>query len=295
MSKYLNKFVLLLLTASIAIFISCSKGEEPNLGPGNGGGNGGSGDNDTGCVIGVVSQVNSGTRPESSLSAFYNNKKEVTKIVVYDSLRMALQFEAVFNYATTDSVRIDQYRYFLLDGNKRVIRFVSRSNMANPAQADSYQFDYIYNGEGYLIVKNLFINGSAKANFSTSYTYNNNRLTSCLMTCPSAGNLKVLESTLSYDVGLTAKNWLYTFPDAMEGYQFLAILNYGKRVNNPLTRVVTKIYNPATGSLIDTWTTNYGSYKMNAQGFITSGEASGDLQQGIAAFFGKTNFYYTCN
>jgi hypothetical protein len=114
------------------------------------------------------------------------------------------------------------------------------------------------------------------------------------MTMPSSGSLKVLESTLSYDSSMPIKNWIYTFPDAMEGYPYLSALNFGKHVAHPLSKVVTKIYNPVSGILLDTWTTNYANYKTDVNGYVLSGVATGDLQQGMASFYGKTNFYYTC-
>src|SRR6476620_12721506 len=93
-------------------------------------------------------------------SAFYNNHYDVTKVIVYDSVHKAKTFEANFNYVTVDSVRIDAYQYMLLDGSKRVIRFVTKSDMTDPVHADDYLFEYTYDSDGFLATKNLFINGS---------------------------------------------------------------------------------------------------------------------------------------
>jgi hypothetical protein len=76
---------------------------------------------------------------------------------------------------------------------------------------------------------------------------------------------------------------------------YFTVLNYGNRPTNPPQQVVTKIYNTTTGVVLDTWTTNYSGYKADANGYLTYGVASGDLQQGIASFYGKTNFYYNCH
>jgi hypothetical protein len=290
LKTYTLRYTLIILVA----FLSCSKGNDTPTGGGNNGG-GSSSNKDTNCVITTISQVNSGAGTESSLSAFYNSNYDLTKLTIYDSVHKAENFEASFSYVTADSVRIDAYRYLLLDANKRVIRFVTKADMSNAAQADNYVFEYTYNATGYLVTKKLFINGSTKANFSTTYNYTNNQLTGCIMTTPSSGSLKVLEATLSYDNSVNIKNWIYAFPDAMEGYQYLTVLNFGNRTANPLKRVVTKIYDPRSGSLIDTWTTDYGNYKIDANGYVLSGEATGDLQQGIATFYGKTDFYYACH
>jgi len=287
-----KKYSILYIVVIIAALISCGKGRNtPPVGSNTGGDN----NKDTNCVIATISQVNSGAGAEFSLSASYNSNYEVTKLTVYDSVHKIKNFEAAFNYTTADSVRIDQYQYMLLDGSRRVSRFITKSDMTNPAHADDYVFEYTYNSDGYLAAKDLFINGSTRANFSTLYSYNNKQLTGCIMTSPSAGNLKVLESSLSYDNSVIIKNWIYTFPDAMEGYTYLTLLNFGKHVANPLKKVVTNIYDPATGKLLDTWTTNYANYIINANGYVLSGQATGDWQQGIASFYGKTNFYYACH
>lgn len=282
-------------TVIVSTLLACSK----NTNTPATGGNTGSGNNNNNeganCVIAAISQVNSGAASESSLSATYNSNYQVTKLTVYDSTKKAKSFEANFYYVTADSVRIARYQYMLLDSNKRVTRFVTKSDISDPEHADDYVFQYTYNSEGYLETKNFFINGSAKANFSTTYSYTNQQLTSCIMTTPIAGNLKVLEATLAYDNQSNIKNWIYTFPDAMEGYPFSAMLNFGKHVAHPLNRVVTKIYDPQSKNLIDTWTTNYAKYIIDINGYILSGEATGDLQQGIGSFYGKTNFYYACH
>lgn len=287
----------------ILMLVGCSKNNPGSsggngTGGGNGGGGnggGGNGNNNTTCYISTISQVNSGNVPEFSLSASYNSNNEVTKLVIYDSAGKVKDFEANFNYITPDSVRIDPYQYLILDYTGRVIRFATKSDMTSPQNSDNYLFDYTYNDGGYLVTKNLHINGSTLPNLSTSYNYTNNLLTSCVMTAVSSGNLKVLESNLTYDNSVAIKNWIYTFPDALEGFMYMTVLNFGNRSANHLKQVITRIYNPTTGALLDTWTTNYSNYRVDANGYILYGEANGDLQQGIAAFYGKTNFFYDCH
>ncbi|TKK70364.1 hypothetical protein FC093_06350 [Ilyomonas limi] len=68
-------------------------------------------------------------------------------------------------------VRINAYQYTLLNGSRRVSRFVTKSAITDPVHADDYVFDYTYNSDGFLTTKSLYINGSANANFSTLYSY----------------------------------------------------------------------------------------------------------------------------
>lgn len=291
----MNRKLFKYLIASLLLATACSKsGDAPSDGGNNGGGTD-SGDDKTNCILSTISQVNGGPNTESSLSAFYNSNFDVTKLVIYDSAANSKSFEAGFNYITTDSIRISPNQYFIRDANKRIIRFFTKSDMANPNNADDYLFIYNYNDKGFLATKELYINGSPTANFKTVYTYSNNMLTSCLMTAVSSGNLKVLEANFVYDNKTTIKNWIYTFPDATEAYMYLTVFNFGNRPSYLVKQIVTRIYNPVSGSLLDTWTTNYENYVIDKKGYVLSAEANGDLQQGIASFYGKTNFYYDCH
>jgi hypothetical protein len=200
--KSLKNYGFRYISAILVTLISCNKSSDTTTDTGNNGG----GDNNRNCVISAVSQANNGSRTESSLSAFYNSNYEVTKIVVYDSVHQSKNFEASFNYITADSVRINQFQYMIRDANKRVIRFATKSNASDPQHADDYLFEYSYSSDGFLTAKSLFINGSKTANFSTTYSYTNSQLTSCIMTSPVSGNLKVLEASLSYDNSVTIKN-----------------------------------------------------------------------------------------
>lgn len=246
------------------------------------------------CIVSGISQTNTGTKSDFVLSVSFNSNDAPTKFLVYDSLANTKIFEANLTYITTDSIRLDQYQYIKLDASKRVSVFVTKSDMSIPTTADDYKFMYIYNNDGYLITKYLYINGSATPFQTTSYTYTNNLLTKCVMTAGGNNSLKILEADLLYDNNSTLKNWIYTFPDAFESNVLNTALSFGNKANKALTSIVTKIYNPANGNILDTWTTNYGSYTFNADGYLTSINATGDLQQGIVTCYGKTVFTYTC-
>ena len=58
--------------------------------------------------------------------------------------------------------------------------------------------------------------------------------------------------------------------------------------------MVTKIIDPTTGVLLDTWTTAFGTYSTNVDGYITQLTQSGDFQQGLGLFYGKTDLGYIC-
>lgn len=246
------------------------------------------------CIISGISQKNSGPKPEFALLITYNSSLNPTRISAYDSATNKQIFLANLTYGSPDSIRIDAHQYMKLDASKRVAAFFTKSDMTDPVGSDNHRFEYIYNAEGFLITKNLYINGSNNPTYVTTYTYSNGLLTGCVMVVASAGNKKVLEATLTYETSLSPKTMLYTFPDGFESYYYSTALNFGTRPNRPLKQISTILFNPATGATLDTWTTNCSSYTINSDGYLTFGETTGDQQQGIATFFGKTTFTYQC-
>ncbi len=288
-----NRFIKHIIFCSITgiIYYGCSKGGDPTPTP-----------TPTPtpiptiktCIISGVSQLNSGSKAEFALSVTYNSSLNPTRFYVFDSSSNTKIFDASLQYVTTDSIRVDQYQYFKLDAGKRVSQFITLSDITDPANADRYRYEYIYDANGYLVTKNLYVNGSATASYNTVYTYTSNLLTKCVMTVAGNASLKVLEATLTYDNNTTATNWMYCFPDGFESIYFTSALNFGTKPSKALSQVITKLYNPVTAAVLDTWTTNYANYSVNSAGYIASGVATGDLQQGMPGFYGKTSFYYQC-
>jgi hypothetical protein len=246
------------------------------------------------CIFAGISQQNSGAKSEFYLSIQYDGSLNPTKISLFDSAANTRLLNATLTYVTADSVRLDAYQYFKLDASKRVIAFFTKEDMTDPINSDNYRYEYKYSSDGFLVTKNLYINGSPSPVYSTAYTYTNGLLASCLMTAVSSGNKKVIESTLTYNATLSPKTMIYTFPDGFESNLYSTALNFGNRPTKPLTQVVTKIYDPASGTLLDTWTTNYNGYSIDSNGYLSNGVAAGDQQQGIASFYGKTTFLYQC-
>ncbi|MFN3665907.1 MAG: hypothetical protein ACK4S0_07100 [Sediminibacterium sp.] len=281
-----------LFIASSLLFVACKKGDAPTPNPPTP--NPPPTPTPKTCYLSGITQANTGSKPDFALSLTLNASNEVTAFVLFDSLGNKKLSEANFVYASTDSIRLDQYQYIKLDANKRVKTFVTLADISNPAQSDVYRYEYVYNNNGYLSTKNQYINNSATSYYTTTYTYTDNLLTKCLVTVTGNSNQKILESDLSYDATATAKNWVYAFPDAFESYLYSSALNFGNKPARPMTQVVTKIYNPINNNVLDTWTTNFSAYSFNTDGYIQSVTASGDLQQGMAIFYGKTQFAYSC-
>lgn len=289
MKKYSSLFKILI--GGILTLFSCTKGSDssvptPNPTPPN--------PTPKNCIISYISQQNSGPKPEFALTIAYNSSLSPIQITAFDSATNKQLFFAKFTYASSDSIRIDSYQYIKLDANKRVVSFFTKSDMTDVQNSDNYHYEYKYNAEGFLVTKNLFINASLSPTYVTTYSYTNGLLMGCLMIAASAGNKKVLESTISYEASLSPKTMIYTFPDGFESYYYSCAFNFGLKPNKPLKQIITNLYNPVSGSVIDSWTTNYSGYILNSDGYLTYGVTSGEQQQGIASFFGKTSFGYQC-
>lgn len=246
------------------------------------------------CIFSGITQRNSGGKPEFNLTIQYNPILNPIKISLFDSSANVQVFDANLSYITPDSIRIDAYQYFKLDASKRVILFVTKEDMSFPTISDDYRYEYKYSPDGFLIAKFLYINKSRVPQYTTNYTYSNGQLLSCIMTTSSSDNKKVLESTLTYDASVSPKTMIYTFPDGFENSLYSVALNYGIRPTNAPSRIITKIFDPISGNTLDTWTTNYSGYALDSNGYLTGGTTTGDQQQGIFSFYGKTNFSYQC-
>lgn len=246
------------------------------------------------CIFAGINQLNTGNKSEFALSIQYDGSLNPIKFNLFDSAANLRLLNATLTYVTADSIRLDAYQYFKLDASKRVIGFVTKEDMTDPKNSDTYRYEYKYSTDGYLVTKNLYINGSSSPVYSTNYSYTNGLLVSCLMTAVSSGNKKVLESTLAYDASLSPKTMIYTFPDGFESCLYSTAMNFGIRPAKPLTQMITKIYDPASGTLLDTWTTNFSGYAIDSNGYLSNGTATGDQQQGLISLYGKTSFLYQC-
>lgn len=246
------------------------------------------------CIITGITQQNSSLKPEFSLNIQYNIISNPIKVNLFDSAANIQILNANLTYITSDSIIIDAYQYFKLDALKRVTIFVTKEDMTIPNTSDNYRYEYKYSSDGFLITKLLYINGARVPQYTTNYTYSNGQLVNCLMTTSSSDNKKVLESTVSYDVNISPKTMIYIFPDGFESSLYSVALNYGTRPSKPPSKIITKIFDPVSGNILDTWTTNYSGYSLDSNGYLSGGNTSGDQQQGIFTFYGKTNFSYQC-
>ncbi|MFN5020221.1 MAG: fibronectin type III domain-containing protein [bacterium] len=245
------------------------------------------------CQITSISNYNANNKTDFSMTVFYDYVNRPSKLVLYDSIRNIILKESVFTYQS-DGIFISKYEQLSLDPTtQQVKKYTTKEDLSKP-NSDDVIFEYLYNDSGYLVTKNKYINGSKLPTYKTSYSYDaNNNLTSCLMVVIST-NKKILESTITYDETIKSANFIYPFADGFENYIYTPIFNYGKKQKYPIKNMITRIFDPASGSLIDTWTSGFGTFSMNIDGYITQLTQTGDFQQGLGMFYGKTVLGYVC-
>jgi hypothetical protein len=214
------------------------------------------------------------------------------RILAYDSLTGKTEYNIQVRISN-DSILLSNGQYFLVNAQTKLVNvFHTKADPAD-ATSDDQDYQYFYDAQGYLVKKLLYINGSATAFYQTDYTYTAGILTGCILYGGSQ-KIKLLESVLTYNTGDPKKPWLYLFPDFFEAYQYLQAFNFGKKGTALVKNITTKLFDAASGDVLDSWVTNFGGYVISKDGFILQTTANGDLQQGLGIIFGTTRFDYQC-
>ncbi len=223
----------------------------------------------------------------SSLSTQFGTNDLATKTELFDSLSNSLTYAANFTYAS-DTIRINDKEYFLVDPSVRIKEF---NTLADPTDPNSVKlvFKYYYDAGGYLIKKEIY-QESITVPITVNYTWTNGNLTA--IEANVAGQLKVLNGELEYYTDKTAKNFVYIIPEAYELSPYILALNVGNKSKNLPKKVVMRLYDNS-GNISHTYTTAFSNFKFTADGYVNELYASGDNIDGIQ-LYGLTKFSYRC-
>jgi hypothetical protein len=246
------------------------------------------------CHLIKIMQRNKSKTQNDNVFLMERNASFVTsRISYYDSLTGKMDFTVTTSYSG-DTIILNTGEYLVTDKTTGYVRFLyTRSDFSDPG-SDEHLYEYIYNAAGYLSRKLVYINGSGAPAYQTNYNYENGLLTDCVLYTGAQKN-KFLESTIQYDAAMPIKPWLYLFPDFFEGYYYAQSFSFGRKQSVAAKSIVTKIYDPSTTTLLDTWATTLSGYVLSKDNFVLQVDAKGDHQQGLGLLFGTTRFEYSCS
>lgn len=284
----MKKFLPLYIIAIIVVSVSCQK-EYSTEGAGG----------DTTNIIGTDCRINKITYADSatgvsigSVSAIINAADVVTDVTKFDSLTSTIDFNSLPQYFT-DTVAIDADQYFTVDlTSKRVKLF---HGLIDPTVPGSPEFDvtYSYDGAGHLVQKSYYFSLLPSVPYlQTTYTYSNGNLTGMQLQDMFTNDM-VEDATLSYYTNIAPKNYMYIFPDETTYAPFNQFFNFGAKSTNAIKDLKVRYFDPGN-IVVDSSVSNFKTYIMSRDNYVTSVLMTGDDQPSIPVARGKLNFYYKC-
>jgi hypothetical protein len=244
------------------------------------------------CRINKIVYTDTATKSGiGSLEAAINSLDFVTKITKFDSLSNTIEFISTPTYIS-DTIYINPDEYFVVDVNRRISKL---HGLLDPTDPFSLQFDvfYMYNGTGYLVTKNYFLNISPTfLYYQVNYTYNLGNLTNMTGRDQLSGDL-IVNADVGYYNNIVPKRYLYIFPDEKGYPYFNQFFNYGSKNYNAVKKITVRNYDP--GNVVrDSTVSNFSNYIMSRDTYVLSVQMAGDDQQSIPASAGKLSFSYKC-
>jgi len=291
----MNKFRPLLLIAIVVALFSCEK-EYSNE-------NSGNTDND--LIVGIDCRISKITYTDTSgtagggpgtglgsIEAAINNLDVVTMITRFDSLSNTIEFINAPIYSN-DSVFINADEYFVVDGNKRIIKM---HGLADPTDPFSLQYDvsFAYNTAGYLTTKNYFLTSSPTVPFyRVDYSYGDGANLTHMSAVNLPGGDLEMDADISYMTNLVPRRFIYIFPDERFYPEFSQYFNFGTKNFNAVKKMTVRNYNP--GNVVrDSSVSTFSNYIMSRDGYVLSTQMGGNDQPSLPALAGKLSFSYHC-
>jgi len=284
----MKKFLPFYIIATVFVFTSCQKEYSTEAGVG-----------DANNIIGADCRINKITYTDSatgvglgSISALINAADVVTDITKFDSLTMTIDFNSMPQYFS-DTVAIDADQYYVVDiASKRVKLF---HGLIDPTVPSSPEFDVIYTYDiaGHLIQKSYYFTFLPSVPYmQATYSYTNGNLTGMQLQDMFTTDM-VEDASINYYTNIAPKNYIYIFPDETTYANFNQFFNFGTKSTNAIKDLKVRYYNPGN-IVVDSSVSNFKTYIMSRDNYVTSVLITGNDQPSIPAAKGKLNFYYKC-
>lgn len=201
----------------------------------------------------------------------------VSNVTVWDSA--GSDFGGVFPITrpTGTKVQVDANQYFNLDATGKITEFHGFDDITSDTTA-KVTIKYTFNAAGQMTKRAYQSDSMPGFDFLvTEYTYTGSNLTRALIKIDTGtGKLNLADITYTYDLTKTIKNHPTLHPFATELFFFQTAVNVGTTSVNPLTQVVSKIYDITKGTLGGTFTGTFTNYVIDANNYVTSFNVGGD-------------------
>jgi len=283
------KRIFSVIILAVMIF-SCSK-ETSIEGRDNTGNNPALGEN---CKVNnIVAADSSSGSGNYSLFTNFNSTGLATRVEAYDSLSLQLDAAADLTYRG-DTIFVTANDYFITDANKRVTKFYTLVDPADP-NSDTLVYNYTYNSGGYLSEKTISISSIPVPAVNFTYSWLNGNLVKVEgNTIVTGVNQRLLTATMTYDINQTAKNFIQVMPDNFESFFFVMAVDIGKKSTN-IVSTISMITYDENGVADESYNTVLKNLVFSPDGYLTEWYAEGDSFDALGLFSGRTLFQYKCD
>jgi len=195
---------------------------------------------------------------------------------------------------SNDTVNLNNTEWLIFDkSTKNILKYYKRNYYVDNTYDDEW-YEYVYDNSNRLAKKYFYYNGSLEPDYTTVYQYSlDNNLIGCkLLMGPKQSVL--LQTSIQYDLTKKIKPWIYLYGDSFENYLYLIGFKFGVKPSNPVTQILTNVFDVQKNTVIDTWKTNFSGYVTSKDNYVLQVDCNGDLQQGLGLYVGTVRFDYSC-
>lgn len=290
-----KRYYSLLLLLPLIIF-SCGKELSVETGalPGDSTGTGNPARNS--CLLAKIVQADpaSGKAQLAFVSGFNSNNQVVTHDVI-DSTSNSIINNFSLSYPT-GRIQIDAVQYFVVNSDGRISEFHGYE-YPDDNTSERFTVRYTYNANGQMVLRTeAYDTLPGVVQYQMKFTYSGGNVTKEEYEGKvGSAFVKIADINFTYDESKTVKSFLYLPGIAPEISLFQTAVNAGVNNANPVTRIVTATYNPATSTVVNTFTTNFTNYVINANNYVQSFDVTGnDYVAGGISAGSRYRLYYNC-
>jgi len=208
---------------------------------------------------------------EGAITSFFNTSNQVNRVQLYDSVAGTVDNNFNISYPPA-RVQVDPNQYFTLDPSQRVKEWHGKIDPTDNA-SQSVVVTYQYDALGYMTKALIALAAAPSVTvLDVTYQWTSGNLTKVVISEMATGARTEIE--YQYDLSKQARNFLAFLPNS-EIIIFQSAINYGKNSTNVPIKSIIKDYD-ASNTLLNTDTSDFINYIIDANGYIKSFEITGD-------------------